>query len=294
MATKNDIAEPGPLMAGKRGLIMGVANDRSIAWGIARVLHGQGAELAFSYQAGAFGRRAAPLAQSIGAKIIEEVDVEDLDSVDRMLDVIRKEWGSLDFVVHALAFSDRNELKGRYCDTTRANFEHTMVISCFSFTEICKRASDMMSDGGSLLTLTYGGSTRVVPCYNVMGVAKAALETSVKYLASDLGPRGIRVNALSAGPMRTLAGAGISDARTLFHYQQKHAPMRRSPTLDEVGGAALYLLSDMSGAVTGEVHFVDCGYSTTFMPDLESLKSIEQAEELESAMQKATPREAAQ
>lgn len=273
---------------------MGVANDRSIAWGIARVLHGQGAELAFSYQGGAFGRRAVPLAQSIGAKIIEEVDVEDLDSVDRMLGVIKKEWGSLDFVVHALAFSDRNELKGRYCDTTRKNFEHTMVISCFSFTEICKRASDIMNEGGSLLTLTYGGSTRVVPCYNVMGVAKAALEASVKYLASDLGPQGIRVNALSAGPMRTLAGAGISDARTLFHYQQRHAPMRRSPTLDEVGGAALYLLSDLSGAVTGEVHFVDCGYSTTFMPDLESLKSIEHAEELESAMQKATPREAAQ
>lgn len=273
---------------------MGVANDRSIAWGIARVLHGQGAELAFSYQGGAFGRRAVPLAQSIGAKIIEEVDVEDLDSVDRMLDVIRKEWGSLDFVVHALAFSDRTELKGRYCDTTRKNFEHTMVISCFSFTEICKRASDMMNEGGSLLTLTYGGSTRVVPCYNVMGVAKAALEASVKYLASDLGPRGIRVNALSAGPMRTLAGAGISDARTLFHYQQKHAPMRRSPTLDEVGGAALYLLSDLSGAVTGEVHFVDCGYSTTFMPDLKSLKAMERAEELENAVEKVAPREAAQ
>jgi enoyl-[acyl-carrier protein] reductase I len=281
-------------MAGKRGLVMGVANDRSIAWGIARVLHGQGAELAFSYQGGAFGRRAVPLAQSIGAKIIEEVDVEDLDSVDRMLGVIKKEWGKLDFVVHALAFSDRTELKGRYCDTTRKNFEHTMVISCFSFTEICKRASDLMNEGGSLLTLTYGGSTRVVPCYNVMGVAKAALEASVKYLASDLGPRGIRVNALSAGPMRTLAGAGISDARTLFHYQQKHAPMRRSPTLDEVGGAALYLLSDLSGAVTGEVHFVDCGYSTTFMPDLKSLKAMERAEELENAVEKVAPREAAQ
>jgi enoyl-[acyl-carrier protein] reductase I len=294
MVTTKDIAEPGPLMAGKRGLVMGVANDRSIAWGIARILHGQGAELAFSYQGGAFGRRAVPLAQSFGSRIIEEVVVEDLDSVERMLDVIKKEWGSLDFVVHALAFSDRNELKGRYCDTTRKNFEHTMVISCFSFTEICKRASDIMKEGGSLLTLTYGGSTRVVPCYNVMGVAKAALEASVKYLASDLGPQGIRVNALSAGPMRTLAGAGISDARTLFHYQQRHAPLRRSPTLDEVGGAALYLLSDLSGAVTGEVHFVDCGYSTTFMPDLESLKSIENAEELESAMQKAAPREAAQ
>jgi enoyl-[acyl-carrier protein] reductase I len=294
MATTKDIAEPGPLMAGKRGLVMGVANDRSIAWGIARVLHGQGAELAFSYQGGAFGRRAVPLAKSIGAKIIEEVDVEDLSSVQRMFEVIRKEWGSLDFVVHALAFSDRNELKGRYCDTTRKNFEHTMVISCFSFTEICKLASGIMKEGGSLLTLTYGGSTRVVPCYNVMGVAKAALEASVRYLASDLGPQGVRVNALSAGPMRTLAGAGISDARTLFHYQQRHAPMRRSPTLNEVGGAALYLLSDLSGAVTGEVHFVDCGYSTTFMPDLTALKAMERAEELENAVEKVTPREAAQ
>ena len=294
MAPTKDIAEPGPLMAGKRGLVMGVANDRSIAWGIARVLHGQGAELAFSYQGGAFGRRAVPLAESIGAKIIEEVDVEDLDSVDRMLGVIRKDWGKLDFVVHALAFSDRNELKGRYCDTTRKNFEHTMVISCFSFTEICNRVSDMMNEGGSLLTLTYGGSTRVVPCYNVMGVAKAALEASVRYLASDLGPQGVRVNALSAGPMRTLAGAGISDARTLLHYQQNHAPMGRSPTLDEVGGSALYLLSDLSGAVTGEVHFVDCGYATTFMPNLDSLKKIERSEELGNAMAKAAPREAAQ
>ena len=294
MAPTKDIAEPGPIMAGKRGLVMGVANDRSIAWGIARVLHGQGAELAFSYQGGAFGRRAVPLAESIGAEIIEEVDVEDLDSVDRMLDVVRDKWGKLDFVVHALAFSDRNELKGRYCDTTRKNFEHTMVISCFSFTEICKRASDMMKEGGSLLTLTYGGSTRVVPCYNVMGVAKAALEASVRYLASDLGPLGIRVNALSAGPMRTLAGAGISDARTLLHYQQQHAPMRRSPTLDEVGGSALYLLSDLSGAVTGEIHFVDCGYATTFMPDMESLKEIERAEELGNAMAKAAQQEAAQ
>jgi enoyl-[acyl-carrier protein] reductase I len=293
MASTKDVAKPGPLMAGKKGLVMGVANDRSIAWGIARVLHGQGAELAFSYQGGAFGRRAAPLAESIGAKIIEEADVEDLKSVERVFDVIRKKWGSLDFVVHALAFSDRNELKGRYCDTTRKNFEHTMVISCFSFTEICKLAAELMPPGGSLLTLTYGGSTRVVPCYNVMGVAKAALETSVRYLASDFGPQGIRVNALSAGPMRTLAGAGISDARTLFHFQQRHAPMRRSPTLDEVGGAALYLLSDLSGAVTGEVHFVDCGYSTLAMPNLGALKSLEQAEEAQTPGEKA-PREAAQ
>ena len=293
MATTRDIAEPRPLMAGKRGLVMGVANDRSIAWGIARVLHGQGAELAFSYQGGAFGRRAVPLAQSIGAKIIEEADVEDLKSVERVFEVIRKKWGSLDFVVHALAFSDRNELKGRYCDTTRANFEHTMVISCFSFTEVSKLAAELMPNGGSLLTLTYGGSTRVVPCYNVMGVAKAALEASVRYLASDLGPQNIRVNALSAGPMRTLAGAGISDARTLFHFQQRHAPMRRSPTLDEVGGAALYLVSDLSGAVTGEVHFVDCGYSTIAMPSIGALKVIEQIEEAEAPVEKA-PREAAQ
>jgi enoyl-[acyl-carrier protein] reductase I len=293
MATTRDIAEPRPLMAGKRGLVMGVANDRSIAWGIARVLHVQGAELAFSYQGGAFGRRAVPLAQSIGAKIIEEADVEDLRSVERVFEVIRKKWGSLDFVVHALAFSDRNELKGRYCDTTRANFEHTMVISCFSFTEVSKLAAELMPNGGSLLTLTYGGSTRVVPCYNVMGVAKAALEASVRYLASDLGPQNIRVNALSAGPMRTLAGAGISDARTLFHFQQRHAPMRRSPTLDEVGGAALYLLSDLSGAVTGEVHFVDCGYSTIAMPSIGALKVIEQIEEAEAPVEKA-PREAAQ
>ena len=294
MAITRDIAAPGPLMAGKKGLVMGVANDRSIAWGIARVLHGQGAELAFSYQGGAFGRRAVPLAEGIGAKIIEECDVEDLQSVEHVFEVIRKKWGSLDFVVHALAFSDRNELRGRYADTTRKNFEHTMVISCFSFTEICKLAADLMSSGGSLLTLTYGGATRVVPCYNVMGVAKAALETSVRYLASDFGPQGIRVNALSAGPMRTLAGAGISDARTLLHYQQRHAPMRRSPTLDEVGGAALYLLSDLSGAVTGEVHFVDCGYSTIAMPAIASLKTIEQAEDAEPPVVEKAPREAAQ
>jgi enoyl-[acyl-carrier protein] reductase I len=294
MTTTRDIAEPGPLMAGKRGLVMGVANDRSIAWGIARLLHGQGAELAFSYQGGAFGRRAVPLAQSVGSKIIVEADVEDLDSVKGVFEAIRKQWGSLDFVVHALAFSDRNELKGRYCDTTRKNFEHTMVISCFSFTEISKLAAELMPSGGSLLTLTYGGSTRVVPCYNVMGVAKAALEASVRYLASDFGPQGIRVNALSAGPMRTLAGAGISDARTLFHFQQQHAPMRRSPTLDEVGGAALYLLSDLSGAVTGEVHFVDCGYNTIAMPSLETLRSAEKGDKEPEAQTEKPPREAAQ
>ena len=270
-----DVAKPGPLMAGKRGLVMGVANDRSIAWGIARVLAGQGAELAFTYQGEAFGRRAIPLAESVGSKIIEPCDVSDLESVDKVFDAIRNEWGKLDFIVHALAFSDRRELHGRYADTSRDNFVNTMVISCFSFTELAKRAADLMPDGGSLLTLTYGGSTRWVPSYNVMGVAKAALEASVRYLAADLGPSNIRVNALSAGPMRTLAGSGVSDARVIFNYQRDHAPLQRTPTLDEVGGSALYLLSPLSGAVTGEVHFVDCGYSNTSMPSLESLKELE-------------------
>jgi enoyl-[acyl-carrier protein] reductase I len=208
-----DIAKPGPLMAGKRGLIMGVANDRSIAWGIARVLAGQGAKLAFTYQGDAFGRRAIPLATSVGAEIIAPCDVNDIASVDAVFAEIKDKWGGLDFVVHALAFSDRRELAGRYADTSRENFTNTMVISCFSFTEIAKRAADLMPSGGTLLTLTYGGATRWVPSYNVMGVAKAALEASVRYLAADLGPQGIRVNALSAGPMRTLAGAGVSDAR---------------------------------------------------------------------------------
>jgi enoyl-[acyl-carrier protein] reductase I len=270
-----DMAKPGPLMAGKRGLIMGVANDRSIAWGIARVLAGQGAELAFTYQGDAFGRRAIPLAESVGAKIIEPCDVSDLASVDAVFKSVEKTWGSLDFVVHALAFSDRKELSGRYADTSRENFTNTMVISCFSFTEIAKRAAALMPSGGSLITLSFGGSTKVVPSYNVMGVAKAALEASVRYLATDLGPQGIRVNALSAGPMRTLAGAGVSDARTIFNYQKDHAPLRRTPSLDEVGGSALYLLSPMSGAVTGEVHFVDCGYSTVAMPTLDALKAQE-------------------
>lgn len=273
--TELDVARPGPLMAGKRGLIMGVANDRSIAWGIARVLAGQGAELAFTYQGEAFGRRAVPLAKSVGSKIIVPCDVSDLSTVDNAMAEIKNVWGSLDFVVHALAFSDRRELSGRYADTSRENFINTMVISCFSFTEIAKRAAELMPNGGSLLTLTYGGATRWVPSYNVMGVAKAALEASVRYLAADFGPRGIRVNALSAGPMRTLAGAGISDARVIFNYQRDHAPLRRTPTLDEVGGSALYLLSPLAGAVTGEVHFVDCGYHSVAMPSLEALKEQE-------------------
>ena len=271
-----DLSKPQPLMAGKRGLIMGVANDRSIAWGISRILAGQGAELAFTYQGGAFGRRAAPLAESLGSKIIEECNVLDLDSVDRVFSRIQSEWGGLDFVVHALAFSDPRELSGRYADTTRENFTNTMVISCFSFTEVAKRAADLMPNGGSMITLSYGGATRWVPSYNVMGVAKAALEASVRYLAADLGPQGIRVNAISAGPMRTLSGAGVGDARVIFNYQKENSPLRKTPSLDEVGGSALYLLSPMSGAVTGEVHFVDCGYNTVSMPTLEQLKAHEQ------------------
>jgi enoyl-[acyl-carrier protein] reductase I len=267
-----DIAKPGPLMAGKRGLIMGVANDRSIAYGIARVLAGHGAELAFTYQGDAFGRRAVPLAQALGGTIISPCDVLDLASVDAVFAEIGEKWGSLDFVVHALAFSDRNELKGRYADTTRENFTNTMVISCFSFTEIAKRAAALMPTGGSLITLTYAGSMRVVPRYNVMGIAKAALEASVRYLAMDLGPQNIRVNGLSPGPMRTLAGAGISDARVLFNFQKMHSPLGRTPTLDEVGGSALYLLSDLSTAVTGEIHYVDSGYNTVAMPRPETIK----------------------
>ena len=273
--TEIDIAKPGPLMAGKRGLVMGVANERSIAWGIARVLAGQGAQLAFTYQSEAFGRRAIPLAKSVGAEIIVPCDVINLSGIDNVFAEIRNAWGSLDFVVHALAFSDRRELSGRYADTSRENFINTMVISCFSFTEVAKRAAELMPKGGALLTLTYGGATRWVPSYNVMGVAKAALEASVRYLAADFGPHGIRVNAISAGPMRTLAGAGISDARVIFNYQKDHAPLRRTPTLDEVGGSALYLLSPLSGAVTGEVHFVDCGYNTVAMPSFEALKTQE-------------------
>ncbi len=273
--TDKDIAQPGPLMAGKRGLVMGVANERSIAWGIARILAGQGAKLAFTYQDGAFGRRALPLAESIGSEIIEPCNVLDVASVDKAFARIKKDWGSLDFVVHALAYSDPRELSGRYVNTTRENFTNTMVISCFSFTEVAKHAVELMPNGGSLITLSYGGATRSVPSYNVMGVAKAALEASVRYLAADLGPQNIRVNALSAGPMRTLSGAGVSDARVIFNFQKEHAPLKRTPTLDEVGGSALYLLSDLSGAVTGEVHFVDCGYSTVSMPNLDALKTID-------------------
>ena len=267
----------GNLMKGKRGLVMGVANRNSLAWGIASALAAEGAELAFTYQGEAFGKRVKPLADSVGANLLLPCDVEDLATVDTVFDRLKKEWGNLDFVVHAIGFSDRNELKGKYADTTRDNFSKTMVISCFSFTEIAKRAASMMNDGGSMLTLTYGGANRVVPNYNVMGVAKAALEASVRYLASDYGPENIRVNAISAGMVRTLAGAGIADARLMYNYQERNAPLRRNVKIDEVGNSALYLLSHLSSGVTGEIHYVDSGYSTTSMPHLDDMNTLENA-----------------
>jgi len=261
------------LMKGKRGLIMGVANDHSIAWGIAQALAAQGAELAFTYQGDALGKRVKPLAQSLGVDAVLPCDVEDIASVDSVFAALREKWGGLDFLVHAIAFSDKNELKGRYADTTRENFSRTMLISCFSFTELARRAADLMPDtGGSIITLTFGGSMRVMPNYNVMGVAKAALEASVRYLAADFGLRGIRVNAISAGPIRTLAGSGIGDARAMFAFQQRHSPLGRGVTLDELGGSALYLLSELSGGVTGEIHYVDSGYNVISMPRPADLK----------------------
>ncbi|MDZ7824659.1 MAG: enoyl-ACP reductase FabI [Ahrensia sp.] len=263
------------LMSGKRGLIMGVANNHSIAWGIAQTLADHGAELAFTFQGEALGKRVFPLAQSVGSDIVLPCDVSDVNSVKTVFDTLAEKWGKLDFVVHAIGFSDKNELKGRYIDaTTRENFAQTMIISAYSFTEIAQFAAPLMTDGGALLTLTYGGSTRVMPNYNVMGVAKAALEASVRYLAADLGENGIRVNAISAGPMRTLAGAGIGDARAMFAYQQRNAPLKRTVTLEEVGGSALYLLSSLSGGVTGEIHFVDSGFNITSMPRTEELQNF--------------------
>ncbi|MGI8526905.1 MAG: enoyl-ACP reductase FabI [Pseudolabrys sp.] len=261
------------LMKGKRGLIMGVANDHSIAWGIAKALADQGAELAFTYQGDALGRRVRPLAESLNSKIILPCDVEDIGSVDAVFGELKKQWGAMDFLVHAIGFSDKNELKGRYAETTRANFQRTMVISCFSFTEAAKRAAALMPDGGSMITLTYNGGDRAMPNYNVMGVAKAGLEASVRYLAVDFGPQNIRVNAISAGPIRTLAGAGINDARYMFAFQQRHSPLGRGVSLEDLGGAGLYLLSSLSGGVTGEIHFVDSGYNVIAMPQPDTLRS---------------------
>src|ERR1700736_6619899 len=272
------------LMSGKRGLIMGVANDHSIAWGIAKRLAGEGAELAFTFQPPTLDKRVRPLAKSLGSDFVIpcdvglEPDAADVAALDTVFAEVGRRWGGLDFVVHAIAFSDKAELKGRYADTTRANFKKTMVISCFSFTEMAKRAAALMPNGGAMLTLTFGGATRVMPNYNVMGVAKAALEASVRYLAADFGPAGIRVNAISAGPVRTLAGSGIAEARLMFNFQQRHSPLRRTVSIDEIGGAAIYLLSDLSTGVTGDVHYVDSGYNIVAMPQPGALKTVDEAE----------------
>ena len=248
------------LMAGKRGLVMGVANERSLAWGIARAAAGQGAELAFSYQGEALKKRVLPLAESVGSDIILPCDVTDESSIDSLFEAIAERWGKLDFLVHAIAFSDKEQLKGRYLDTTAENFTSTLMVSCYSFTALCRRAVPLMAEGGSLLTLTYLGAERVMPHYNVMGVAKAALEASVRYLAADLGTANIRVNAISAGPIKTLAASGIGDFRYILKWNELNSPLRRNVTIDEVGGAGVYLLSDLGAGVTGEVHHVDCGY----------------------------------
>jgi enoyl-[acyl-carrier protein] reductase I len=253
------------LMAGKQGLVMGVANDRSLAWGIARAVHAQGARLAFTYQGDALGKRVRPLAESLGSDLVIDADVTSESSLDALFDVLAERWGRLDFVVHAIAFSDKNELTGKYLNTTRANFRRTLDISCFSFTDICRRAAPLMTAGGSLLTLTYAGAERVMPHYNVMGVAKAALEASVKYLAVDLGGDNIRVNAISAGPIRTLAASGIGDFRYILKWNELNSPLKRNVTIEDVGGAGVYLLSDLSAGVSGEVHHVDCGYHVVGM-----------------------------
>jgi enoyl-[acyl-carrier protein] reductase I len=270
-------------MHGKRGLIMGVANDHSIAWGIAKATASQGAELAFTYQGEALGKRVKPLAESLGASLVLPCDVEDLASVDAVFAAIAQAWGGLDFLVHSIAYADKAGLKGRYADTTRENFSRTMLVSAFSFTEAAKRAAALMPKGGSMVTLTFGGATRVMPNYNVMGIAKAALEASVRYLAADFGPQGIRVNAISAGPVRTLAGAGIADARFMFNFEKAHAPLRRTVTIEDVGGAGLYLLSDLSSGVTGEIHFVDAGYNIISMPHPDSQKAEEKCSTAEAA-----------
>jgi enoyl-[acyl-carrier protein] reductase I len=259
------MTEVKPLLAGKRGLVMGVANERSIAWAIARAAHAHGAGLAFTYQGEALGKRVKPLADSVGGAVVGDCDVTNEASVAAVFDAVAKRWDRLDFVVHAIAYSDADELKGRYVDTTRANFLKSLEVSCYSFTDLCRRAAPLMPQGGSLLTLSYIGAERVMPHYNVMGVAKAALEASVRYLAVDLGGKNIRVNAISAGPMKTLAASGIGDFRYILKWNQLNSPLKRNITLDEVASAALYLLSDLSAAVTGEVHHVDSGYHAVGM-----------------------------
>ena len=259
-------------MKGKRGLIMGVANDRSIAWGIAKAVHDQGAELAFTYQGDALKKRVGPLAESIGSKLVLPCDVSDFPSIDAVFAELEQKWGSLDFVVHAIGYSNKEELRGRYVDTSYDNFALTMNISCYSFTAVAQRAEKLMTQGGSLLTLTYLGSEKVMPHYNVMGVAKAALEASVRYMAEDLGKKGIRVNAISAGPMKTLAASGIGDFRFILKWNELNAPLRRNVTLEEVGSSGLYFLSDLGRAVTGEIHHVDCGYHMIGLAAIDKVK----------------------
>ena len=254
-----------PLMAGKKGLIMGVANERSIAWGIAQAVHAQGAELAFTYQGDAFGKRVKPLAESVDSTIVLDCDVANEVSLERVFATLGERWGKLDFLVHAIAFSDPSELKGKYVETTRANFLRSMEISCYSFTDAMRRAAPLMKDGGSAITLSYYGAERVMPHYNVMGVCKAALEASVRYLAVDLGGQNIRVNAISAGPIKTLAASGIGDFRYILKWNQYNSPLKRNVAVEDVGGAGLYLLSPLSAGVTGEVHHVDCGYHVVGM-----------------------------
>ena len=253
------------LMQGKRGLIMGVANERSIAWGIAKATAEQGAELAFTFQGEALEKRVRPLAQSVGSDIVLPCDVTDDASMDAVFETLTEKWGNLDFFVHAIAYADKEELKGRYVDTTLGNFEMSMDISCYSFTALCRRAEPLMKDGGSIVTMTYYGAERVMPHYNVMGVSKAALEASVRYLAADLGKSNIRVNAISAGPIKTLAASGIGDFRYILKWNEYNSPLQRNVTTDEVGGAGVYLLSDLGSAVTGETHHVDCGYHVVGM-----------------------------
>ena len=262
------------LMSGKKGLIMGVANDRSIAWGIAQQAAAHGADLAFTYQGEALERRVKPLAESVNSNFMLPCDVTDTASVEHVFSEIRQRWGSLDFLIHAIAYSDKDQLRGHYLDTTRENFQKTMDISCYSFTEVCRLAAPLMNSGGSLLTLSYLGAERVTPHYNVMGVAKAALEASVRYLATDLGPRNIRVNAISAGPIKTLAASGIGDFRYILKWNELNAPMDRNVTIEDVGKSGLYLLSDLGSGVTGEIHHVDCGYHTVGMMAPEAAQDI--------------------
>ena len=254
-----------PIMEGKRGLIMGVANDRSLAWGIAKAVGAQGAELAFTFQGEALEKRVRPLAETLGSSFVLDCDVTNEQSVSRVFEALSERWGRLDFLVHAIAFSDKEELKGKYVDTSRGNFLRTLEISCYSFTDLCRRAAPLMTNGGSLLTLTYYGAERVMPHYNVMGIAKAALEASVRYLAVDLGGQNIRVNAISAGPIKTLAAAGIGDFRYILKWNQYNSPLKRNVSIEDVGGSALYLLSDLAAGVSGEVHHVDCGYHVVGM-----------------------------